>query len=127
MVVKRGNLFADELNGNALLEFVGLRAKTYAFKWLTSDNVIAEEKKLKGIQKCVVKSHLTFDHYKSSLFSEKTYIAATCSLRSTLHKIETKAINKVATGPFDDKRFLFADGITSVPYGYYAMDSIYNI
>ena len=117
----------DELNGNVLIEFVGLRAKTYAFQKLilfsTDEDEtvgeIVEEKKLKGIQKCVVKRNLNFDHYKSALFEQKTHIADIVSLRSHLHEIRTLNIRKVAMGPYDDKRYLLEDGITSLPYGHY--------
>ena len=56
-----------------LIEFVGLRANAYAFQKLiifSSDEdeseigEIVEEKKLKGIQKCVAKRNLNFEHYK---------------------------------------------------------------
>ena len=110
----------DELNGEALLEFVGLRAKSYAFR-KQEKNEIKEEKKLKGIQKCVVKTTINFEHYKTALMKRKTHIASTCSLRSHLHEIRTLAINKVATGPYDDKRYLRNDGISSVPYGHYSI------
>ena len=110
----------DELNGNVLLEFVGLRSKSYAFCWLSKDG-IHEEKKLKGIQKCVVKTNVNSNHYKSALYEKKTHIASTCSLRSHLHQIKTLAIRKVATGPFDDKRYLLNDGISSLPYDHYTI------
>ena len=110
----------DELNGEALLEFVGLRAKSYAFRKQENDE-IKEEKKLKGIQKCVVKTNINFEHYKAALMDRKTHIASTCSLRSHLHEIRTLAINKVATGPYDDKRYLMNDGISSIPYGHYSI------
>ena len=55
--------FKDEIAGDALLEFVGLRAKSYAFKRLSRENdEIIEEKKLKGIQKYVVKTSIKFEH-----------------------------------------------------------------
>ena len=100
---------------------MGLRAKSYAFCWLDNKDEIHEEKKLKGIQKCVVKTNVNFNHYKSALYEKKTHIASTCSLRSHLHQIKTLAIRKVATGPFDDKRYLLNDGISSLPYGHYAI------
>ena len=116
----------DELDGNVLLEFVGLRAKAYAFQKLIlhgsssvadSRTEIVDVKKLKGIQKCVVKRNINFDHYKSALFEQKTHIASTVSLRSNLHEIQTLGIRKVAMGPYDDKRYILIDGISSVPYG----------
>ena len=36
-------------------------------------------------------------------------------------------IRKVATGPFDDKRYLFADGINSLPYGHYQLALVDNV
>ena len=41
----------DELGGKIMTEFVALRAKFYAYKTLKKK----EEKKCKGIKKCVVK------------------------------------------------------------------------
>ena len=113
----------DELNGDVLLEFVGLRAKSYAYRKL-SGSTISEEKKLKGIQKCVVKKDINFDHYCQSLFMDTRYMVTTHSLRSHRHEIQTLAINKVATGPYDDKRFLLNDGIESLPYGHYMIKSV---
>ena len=113
----------DELNGDSLLEFVGLRAKAYAYRKL-SGAITSEEKKLKGIQKCVVKKNVNFEQYCSSLFEKTTHMAATCSLRSHRHEIKTLAINKVATGPYDDKRYLLNDGIESLPYGHYLLQSV---
>ena len=59
----------DKLDGNIMLEFVGLRAKAYAFEKLilfpnveegTEEGEIAETKKLKGVQKCVVKKNIIY-------------------------------------------------------------------
>ena len=126
----------DEVDGNILLEFVGLRANAYAFQNLilhtnaenkeeeeTTVGEIIDEKKLKGIQKCVVKRNLNFDHYKTALFEQKTHVASTVSLRSDHHEIHTLAIRKVAMGPYDDKRYLLEDGISSVPFGHHTIQS----
>ena len=45
----------DELNGEPLLEFVGQRAKTYAFKWCNVQDEIVEEKRLKKNSKMCCK------------------------------------------------------------------------
>ena len=60
--------FKDEAGGEAILEFVGLRAKAYAFLQETNGEII-ESKKLKGIKKSVVKKKIHFDHYKDCLFT----------------------------------------------------------
>ena len=125
----------DELDGNILLEFVGLRAKAYAFEKLilfpnadegTEEGEIVETKKLKGVQKCVVKKNINFDHYLSCLFGKLTHYANTTSLRSFKHEIRTLRVRKIAMTPYDDKRYLLDDGITSLPYGHVQSKNIYR-
>ena len=54
------SLFKDELRGKIIIEFVGLRAKTYAY--LMDDD--SEHKKAKGTKKCVLKQRLMFEIIK---------------------------------------------------------------
>ena len=60
--------FKDECGGKDIAEFVGLRAKLYAYKVENS-----EEKKCKGIAKNVVKKTINIKDYKTVLF-EKSII-----------------------------------------------------
>ena len=53
-----------ELSGEIMTEFVALRAKLYAYRKLEGD----ENKRCKGIKKCVVKQTLSFEDYKTCLF-----------------------------------------------------------
>ena len=76
-------------------------------------------KKLKGIQKWVVKKNISFDNYFECLFEQREHYADTTSLRSFKHKIKTLSARKQALVPFDDKRYLLLDGINSIPYGHY--------
>ena len=49
---KKGiDLFKDELGGKIMIEYIGLRAKTYAY--LMDDDT--EHKKAKGTKKCVIR------------------------------------------------------------------------
>ena len=118
----------DELDGNILLEFIGLRAKSYAFQQLIqyenqdknwNEGEILDVKKLKGIQKWVVKKNISFDNYFECLFEQRHHYSDVTSLRSFKHKIKTLSARKQALVPFDDKRFLLLDGINSIPYGHY--------
>ena len=59
--------FKDELWGKIMKEFVGLRAKTYAY--LMDDDT--EHKKAKGTKKCVIKRRLMFENYTDCLFNDK--------------------------------------------------------
>ena len=58
--------FKDELGGKIMIEFVGLRAKTYAY--LMDDD--SEKKKAKGTKKCVIKRILKFNDYEDCLFNK---------------------------------------------------------
>ena len=52
-------LFKDELGGKIMIEFVGLRVKTYAY--LMDDD--SEHKKAKGTKKCILKQRLMFKKF----------------------------------------------------------------
>ena len=53
-------LMKNELGGKSMIEFVGLRSKTYSY--LTDD--CKEDKKVKGTKKSVIKQRLKFNDYK---------------------------------------------------------------
>lgn len=89
----------DEAGGNQITEFVELRSKLYAYKTETGG-----DKKCKGVKKNVVKNCITFDHYKSCLFENKTHLARFNTLRSRKHEITTEQITKVALSTNDEKR-----------------------
>ena len=40
-------------------------------------------------------------------------------IKSKLHKVHTEKVNKIVLSAFDNKRFLFDDGITSYAFGHY--------
>ena len=61
-------LMKDELGGAIMTEFVALRPKLYSYKKLDG----GEDKKCKGIKKCVVKKTITFEDYKNCLFNSDT-------------------------------------------------------
>jgi hypothetical protein len=54
--------FKDELNGQVMSEFIGLRAKLYAHKVFETE---IETKKDKGIKKCVIQNNISLMTSKS--------------------------------------------------------------
>ena len=60
-------LFKDELGGKIMKEFVGLRAKTYAY--LMDDDT--QHKKTKGTKKCIIKRELMFKNDDDCLSNKK--------------------------------------------------------
>ena len=58
-------LIKNELGGAIMTEFIALRPKLYSYRKLDG----SEDKKCKGIKKCVVKKTLTFEDYKNCLLN----------------------------------------------------------
>ena len=98
-----------------MTEFVAWRPKLYSYRKFNG----VEDKKCKGITKCVVKKTLTFEDYKTCLFNpmRTTEQDASTSVAldldaiyrshimftSTKHKVHTIEVNKVALNRDDDK------------------------
>ena len=63
-------LLKNEWRGKIMIEFVRLRAKTYAY--LMDDD--KEHKNAKGTKKCVIRRRLMFKNYKDCLFNNKVIL-----------------------------------------------------
>ena len=106
-------LMQDELRGKIMTEFVALRPKLYCYRELDG----SEDKKCKGIKKCVVKKTLTFEDYKTCLFSDSTEYRSQLMFRLSKHEVHTIEVNKVALNRDDDKRTPRKDGISTFARG----------
>ena len=107
-------LMKDELGGKIMTEFVALRPKLYSYKKLDG----SEDKKCKGIKKCIVKKTLTFENYKTCLFSDSTEYRSQLTFRSAKHEVHTIEVNKVALNRDDDKRTPRKDSISTFARGH---------
>ena len=107
-------LMKDELGGKIMTEFVALRAKLYSYKKLDG----SDDKKCKGIKKCIVKKTLTFEDYNTCLFSDSTEYRSQLMFRSAKHEVHTIEVNKVALNRDDDKRISRKDGISTFARGH---------
>ena len=58
-----------------MIEFIGLRAKTYAY--LMDDN--SKHKKAKGTKKWVIKRRLVFENYIGRLLNDKIILKQNCN------------------------------------------------
>ena len=107
-------LMKDELGRKIMTEFVALRPKLYSYKKLDG----SEDKKCKGIKKCIVKKTLTFEDYKACLFNDSTEYRSQLMFRSAKHEVHTIEVNKVALNRNDDKRISRKDVISTFVRGH---------
>ena len=102
-------MFKDEAGGKIISEFVGLRAKSYAF-----DIDGGEFKKCKGVKKYVVNKEITLNDYKNCLFSEGPQLRPMNIFRSHKHEIFAESVNKIALSDYD-KRKICDNKIETLP------------
>ena len=106
--------FKDEMNGNLVLEYIGLRSKVYSIKWEHGCM-----KTCKGINKIVNKLVLKHDMYRNSLFQTEYRVDSVVRIGSKCHNLYTYQNNKISLSPYDDKRYVLGDKITTLAYGHY--------
>ena len=105
----------DECDGEQIDSIVCLRAKCYSIKKGGEDLM-----KCKGIGKRAVKTHLTHESYQKCVVESQRTFVETTTLRSLAHKIFTQRQVKLALINFDDKRWMCADGVNTLPHGHYS-------
>jgi len=105
--------FKDELGGDPVVEFVGLRSKMYSYVTVESSKQTA-----KGINRTYVKKHLRHDDYLRCLREKCTEKGSWVSIRSKKHQLTTDVITKSLLSPYDDKRFVLDDGVHTLAHGH---------
>ena len=89
-----------------------MRFKLYSFRKIDG----LEDKKCKGIKKCVVKKTLLFEDYKNCLLNQtnESVYRSQLMFRLTKHEVHTIEVNKVALNQDDDKRISKKDGVSTL-------------
>ncbi|XP_069366011.1 uncharacterized protein [Maniola hyperantus] len=105
-------LFKDELGGDIIEEFIGLRAKLYYINSLKH-----KVKKAKGISKCI-SQRLSLNKYRDTLRDDKTLRCKMNIIRSIKHVLYTQQINKIVLNRNDDKRQILSNQVETLPWGH---------
>ena len=106
--------FKDETAGVPIKEFIGLKSKMYC---ITLDNE-KDSKKAKGVKKNFIRNGISPRDYYDVLHQSKVMHHRMKTIRSDCHQISSYEINKISLSPFDDKRYILSDGISSYAYGH---------
>ncbi|CAD6225170.1 GSCOCG00011823001-RA-CDS [Cotesia congregata] len=123
-------LMKDENNGKIMSEFVGLRAKLYAFQIYKSgegqiqayesDEEIKDDMvkmRAKGVKKSTLRTK-TFDDYRQCLFDNIRVTKDEYVIKSRNHEVNTLFQTKLALSWEDDKRQLLKNSTDTLPWGY---------
>lgn len=105
-------LFKDELGGEIITEFTGLRAKLYC---INSKKI--QIKKAKGVSKSVTKQ-LKLKHYNRTLRSDVNFKSKMNMIKSIKHILYSQEVNKVVLNKTDDKRQILSNQIETLPWGH---------
>nr|QVW56804.1 MAG: structural protein [Phoenicurus auroreus parvoviridae sp.] len=119
---KQSGLWSPEAGGKEIIEYVGLRAKCYCYRFRDDEIVI----KNKGIPKAAMianddqtpREQITIQHYRDALFKGELYHITNYTIRSLRHEVITKAEYKLGLSANDLKRFVTANRAISLPFGY---------
>ena len=106
--------FKDETAGVPIREFIGLKSKMYSISLENEKN----NKKAKGVKRNVIRKSISHGDYLHFLNQSKVMHHKMKTIRSDCHQISSYEINKISLSPFDDKRYILSDGISSYAYGH---------
>ena len=111
------NMFKDEAGGMIIKEFVGLRAKLYAYLMEYGEEI----KKCKGMKKAVIKKKIIFNHYKDCLFTGEKQYRKMNVIGSKKHEVFSLTVNKIALSSDDDKRIICENKMDTLAYGHWRL------
>lgn len=104
----------DEYASRPIMQFVGLRSNLYSILEASKK----ERNKAKGIAQRAT-ARLLHKCYFDALYEEKTSSATMQQIRAKNHDVFTMTITKVGLSPYDDKRFVLADKVSTYAHGHY--------
>jgi hypothetical protein len=109
----------DEVPGDEIVEWIGLKAKMYSFLTESGINKFTS-KGIPKASKTLGGSFLTHDDYRNSYFNETNVPVSMHSIRSYKHNVYTIKMTKGGLSSDDDKRHLLSNN-ESLSYGHYKL------
>ncbi|KAK4880840.1 hypothetical protein RN001_008986 [Aquatica leii] len=111
-------LMKDEVNGEIITEFVGLKSKLYSFKLDNKDVV----KKAKGVTEATIKKTILFEDYINCLQNRVNTIKRIENhIKAIKHNVFSIHREKIVISSDDEKRYILENGIDTLPWGHYQL------
>ena len=105
--------FKNECPQEAITEFTGLKSKMYSIQTETKT-----KKTVKGVKKSVINQEITHEDYQKTILNNTSMRHSRRAIRSQLHNIYYYELSKRSLSCFDDKRWIYEDGIYSWAYSH---------
>ena len=99
----------DEYGGKSIVKFVGLKYKMYS--------ILDEGNNENSINKGH-NTFIEFQEFHDTLFKKKILRHTMKEIEPTNHNLGTNETNKISLSCFDDKRYIFKNGINTLAYGH---------
>lgn len=107
--------FKDELNGQTITRFIGLRSKCYSYDYLSPNGTEKHARRLKGIGRTASRC-ITSEDFKRVLETGASETSTFQHIKHVKHRLYNEEVSKLSLTPFDNKRYIFANGIDSRAY-----------
>ncbi|CAH0404376.1 unnamed protein product [Chilo suppressalis] len=112
--------FKDEMKGEVVKEFVGLRPKMYVVD--SENNTI---KKAAGIPRAVTDNFQVKDYRNCLYRNERRYIHF-YRIKAVNHDLYTQKVRKFGLSSNDPKRFILDNNVDTLPWGHYNLTEVIN-
>ena len=113
----------DETYGNPIHDIVGLKWKMYAFIYEQNGKEI-QAKRVKGVKISVVQNKIKYEQNLECIEGRKVLICNMKQIRSNYHQLYNISTNKLGLSPYNDKRYILNDGISTLPYGHWRIKNL---
>ena len=116
---KKLGTFKDELQGQVLKEFIGLRAKSYSLLYIDYKGEMAEKEVAKGTKNEIRKRFLRHQHFRDVLKDQRIITVKQNTIQSIKHKVGTYNQERISLTGWDTKRYIQQCGIKTLAHGHY--------
>lgn len=123
---KQSGLWSVEANGKEIVQYVGIRAKCYAYQFEDGATIL----KNKGIPRTSLKDNdeeITLEDYKKAIFESDTTDIKYYKIQSKRHVVSTYQVQKLGISANDLKRTIPVRADISLPFGYRGQVSYISI
>ena len=106
-------VFKNEFPQDHILGFVCLKPKLYSLDLASREQCV----RAKGVKKCESRK-LTYDLYVQTLEQQTLHRITQRTIARKLCENKSVVVEKIGLNPFDNKRFICDDGVSTLPLGH---------